>query len=279
MKQKLRLTILAVLAVTMLCACGKKQTPGEDLRYTYLTGEEERARVSTALQAAGVSDDRLLVFWDHVNQYNEAVDGLLDGDDYDPYALQDAWYNAYPDFLGYNCRITAFGLMGDYIHVDGEAEAGDSYLMFDYEALNADDSALLSPNDLNAFSLLFSTVPTSGTTDINLHVAAIQQEWQARGIHFDDNAPIHLISVFFHDKWDENTNELMPGHVGVLIETGEDGLLFVEKIAFQEPYRATWFEKRGQLHDYLMEKYDTAEDQETARSFILENDKLLCADD
>ena len=56
-------------------------------------------------------------------------------------------------------------------------------------------------------------------------------------------------------------------------------MLFVEKIAFQEPYRATWFEKRGQLHDYLMEKYDTAEDQETARSFILENDKLLCADD
>ena len=68
MKQKLRLTILAVLAVTMLCACEKTQTPGEDLRYTYLTGEEERARVSTALQAAGVSDDRLLVFWDHVNQ-------------------------------------------------------------------------------------------------------------------------------------------------------------------------------------------------------------------
>ena len=42
-----------------------------------------------------------------------------------------------------------------------------------------------------------------------------------------------------------------------LLPAGDDGLYFVEKVAFQEPYRLTKFESRAALKSYLMAKYDT----------------------
>ena len=66
----------------------------------------------------------------------------------------------------------------------------------------------------------------------------------------------------------------MIGHTGILLPAS-DGLYFVEKVAFQEPYRLLKFRTRIELSDYLMLKYDTAWDQNTAHPFILENDALM----
>ena len=68
---------------------------------------------------------------------------------------------------------------------------------------------------------------------------------------------------------------LFVGHVGVLL-TAEDGTLyFVEKVAFQEPYRLLRFADRTALSDYLMGKYDASWGQSTAHPFIMENGKLM----
>ena len=76
---------------------------------------------------------------------------------------------------------------------------------------------------------------------------------------------------FFHDKPTEEESLLFVGHVGVLL-TAEDGTLhFVEKVAFQEPYRMLRFADRTALSDYLMGKYDTSWGQDTASPFIMEN--------
>lgn len=56
-------------------------------------------------------------------------------------------------------------------------------------------------------------------------------------------------------------------------ENGE--LYFIEKVAFQEPYRLVKLKNRTELSDYLMEKYDVAWEQDTTRPFIMENDNLL----
>ena len=67
------------------------------------------------------------------------------------------------------------------------------------------------------------------------------REWASRGVSFRENERIHLITVFFHDKPTEEESLLFVGHVGVLL-TAEDGALyFVEKVAFQEPYRLLRF--------------------------------------
>ena len=56
----------------------------------------------------------------------------------------------------------------------------------------------------------------------------------------------------------------------------EDGTLyFVEKVAFQEPYRLLRFADRTALSDCLMGKYDTSWGQDMASPFIMENDELM----
>ena len=84
-----------------------------------------------------------------------------------------------------------------------------------------------------------------------------------------------MLALFFHDKPTEEESLLFVGHAGVLL-TAEDGpLYFVEKVAFQEPYRMLRFADRTVLSDYLMRKYDTSWGQDTASPFIMENDKLM----
>ena len=80
---------------------------------------------------------------------------------------------------------------------------------------------------------------------------------------------------FFRDKLTEAESLLFVGHVGVLL-TAEDGTLyFVEKVAFQEPYRLLRFADRTALSDCLMGKYDTSWGQDMASPFIMENDTLM----
>ena len=81
---------------------------------------------------AGVSDLRIQTFFDHVQKFNNTVDPawLTTGFEnakpsdlkYDPYSMQDAWTEKYDTFPGWNCRITACGLFGDFITVTGKAD-------------------------------------------------------------------------------------------------------------------------------------------------------------
>ena len=122
--------------------------------------------------------------------------------------------------------------------------------------------------------LVLLGIAPEDTTEIKRHVQTVQEEWASRGVAFRENERIRLITVFFHDKPTEEESLLFVGHVGVLL-TAEDGTLyFVEKVAFQEPYRMLRFADRTALSDYLMGKYDTSWGQDTASPFIMENDKI-----
>ena len=105
-------------------------------------------------------------------------------------------------------------------------------------------------------------------------VKALQTGWSERGISFEDSSA-RLISVVLHDRFSDTDNTLFIGHVGVLLPAEDGSLYFIEKVAFQEPYRLVKIQNRTELSDYLMEKYDTAWGQDTTRSFIMENDELM----
>lgn len=195
---------------------------------------------------------------------------------YDPYTMQDEWTAKNGTFPGYNCRITAMSLFGDFLSVsaDSQIHAGEDVLFVDKETLKTDPDAL-GGSSLADFCALYSSMKTEHTTEIKRHVQAVQEEWASRGVIFRENERIRLITVFFHDKPTEEESLLFVGHVGVLL-TAEDGTLyFVEKVAFQEPYRMLRFADRTALSDYLMGKYDTSWGQDTASPFIMENDKLM----
>lgn len=282
------LVLCTLLGVSIFAGCGvAEQRPALDrIEYTNLNDRASRELLQELLSDAGVSDGRIQGFFCRVGHFNDSVkqEWLTDGFEeagllytkYDPYTMQDEWTAKNGTFPGYNCRITAMSLFGDFLSVsaDSQIHAGEDVLFVDKETLKTDPDAL-GGSSLADFCALYSSMKTEHTTEIKRHVQAVQEEWASRGVIFRENERIRLITVFFHDKPTEEESLLFVGHVGVLL-TAEDGTLyFVEKVAFQEPYQMLRFADRTALSDYLMGKYDTSWGQDTASPFIMENDKLM----
>ena len=284
--------ICVILIASAFTGCGAdadspdKRPALEKIEYTNLNDSGSRELLQEMLSDAGVSDGRIQGFFRRVDHFNGSVkqEWLTDGFEeaellytkYDPYAMQDEWAAKNGAFPGYNCRITAVSLFGDFLSVsaDSQINAGEDVLFVDEETLKADPDAL-GGSSLADFRALYSSMKAEDTTEIKRHVQTVQEEWASRGVAFRENERIRLITVFFHDKPAEEESLLFVGHVGVLL-TAEDGTLyFVEKVAFQEPYRLLRFADRTELSDYLMGKYDVSWGQDTARPFIMENGELM----
>ena len=284
--------ICVILIASAFTGCGAdadspdKRPALEKIAYTNLNDSVSRKHLEDMLSGAGVSGSRIQGFFNRVDSFNESMreEWLTTGFEeaellytkYDPYAMQDEWTAKNGTFPGYNCRITAMNLFGDFLSVsaDSQINAGEDVLFVDEETLKTDPDAL-GGSSLADFRALYSSVKAEDTTEIKRHVQTVQEEWASRGVTFRENERIRLITVFFHDKPAEEESLLFVGHVGVLL-TAEDGTLyFVEKVAFQEPYRLLRFADRTALSDYLMGKYDTSWGQDTASPFIMENDKLM----
>ena len=287
MKKTTGLIVLCLVLVLTGCKITNdtdEQPYIEQINYSNLIDTSVQKQLAEIMNSADISPMRQQVFFDHVNQFNNTVssEGMAAGfevkqvteEKYDPYAMQEEWDAAYPDFMGYNCRITAFGLFGDHMTIAADAETREDMILMDMASLEEDSSAMQNDKDMDRFRVLYSTVPTDDTKDVSVHVENLRSDWNNRGIVFDNNPDVSLISVVFHDAWD-GENQLFIGHTGVLFQVSETELYFVEKIAFQEPYQLTVFNNRTELNDYLMTKYDTGTGQPTAAPFIMENDELM----
>lgn len=174
-----------------------------------------------------------------------------------------------------NCRITAFGLFSEFITAgaDRPEVQGEDSLFTDLETIDANPDALCGDSTAK-FCALFAPVNAADSTEVEAQVKALQEGWAARGIAFADSKA-SMISVVFHDKFSDEDNTLFIGHVGVLLPAEDGSLYFIEKVAFQEPYRLVKLQNRTELSDYLMEKYDTSWGQDTTHPFIMENDTLM----
>lgn len=291
--RQIMLAICVILIASAFAGCGADtdspdERPALDkIEYTNLNDSVSQKLLEDMLSGAGVSGNRIQGFFNRVDSFNESVREewltagfekakLLDTK-YDPYEMQDAWMAKNGNFPGYNCRITAMELFGDFLSAGDSTPvdaAGEDVLFMDEETLRTDPEAL-GGSSLTDFRALYSAMRAEDTTDVQRHVQAVREEWKSRGISFRENERIRLITVFFHDKPTEEESILFVGHVGVLLTADDGTLYFVEKVAFQEPYRLLRFADRTELSDYLMGKYDVSWGQSTARPFIMENDELM----
>ena len=133
------------------------------------------------LSDTGVSDGRIQSFFRRVDRFNDSVkqEWLTDGFEeaellytkYDPYAMQDEWTAKNGTFPGYNCRITAMSLFGDFlsVSVDSQINAGEDVLFVDAETLKTDPDAL-GGSSLADFRALYSSMKAEDTTEIKRHV-------------------------------------------------------------------------------------------------------------
>ena len=255
------------------------------MEYSNLTDDDSRKQLSQLLSDAGIEEFRITALMDRVEQFNASVksEWLTDGFEsaaptdtkYDSYEMQDEWTEANGSFPGYNCRITAFGLFSEFITAgaDQPETQGEDSLFTDLETIDADPDSLCG-DSISKFCALFAPVNAADSTEVEAQVKALQEDWAARGIAFADSRA-SMISVVFHDKFSDEDNTLFIGHVGVLLPVEDGSLYFIEKVAFQEPYRLVKLQNRTELSDYLMEKYDTSWGQDTTRPFIMENDTLM----
>ncbi len=281
-------TILPLLlcALALLAGCAQQEPPAlEQVEYSNLTDLGSRALLSDLLAAADIEARRTTALLARVDRFNGSVRRawLTDGFEraattetkYDPYEMQEMWSATNGSFVGHNCRITAFGLFGGAITADADQpEAqGEDALFLDLETLAADPGALCGGSTAS-FCALFAPVEAADSTETKAQVKALRDGWAARGVTFQ-KSKASLISVVFQDKFSEEDNTLFIGHVGVLLPAEDGTLCFVEKVAFQEPYRLVKLADRTALSDYLMARYDTAWDQETTRPFVMENDALM----
>ena len=294
MKKQIQAAALALCALMIFAtvtSCGKQEKTATDqpaleaAEYSNLTDEDSRKQLSELLTDAGIEESRIAALMNRVEQFNASVksEWLTDGFEsaaptdtkYDPYDMQDEWAAANGSFPGYNCRITAFGLFSEFITAgaDQPEVQGEDSIFTDLETISANPDALCGDSTAK-FCALFAPVNAVDSTEVEAQVKALQEGWAARGITFTDSKA-SMISVIFHDKFSDEDNTLFVGHVGVLLPAEDGSLYFIEKVAFQEPYRLVKLRNRTELSDYLMEKYDTSWGQDTMRPFIMENDTLM----
>ena len=256
----------------------------KSIKYSNLKDKSVQDDLRKIMNEANISNQRQDVFFSYVDKFNNVVSEKSLAKDYekienpfckyDSYEMQDEWTIAYPNFMGYNCRITAYSLFDDFINIPTNSKIRDDMVLMDIAALEEDNTAIKDKDELNKFKTLFSTISTKSTKDINEHVEILKKDWKNRGISFDESTLARLITVVFHDCTDNNDNYLFIGHTGILFSSNNK-LFFVEKIAFQEPYQLTVFNNRIELNDYLMLRYDTNVGQSMAKPFIMENDELM----
>ena len=179
------LAILAAVSLILatLTGCGGKTEPDipqptqEPIEYANLTDEESRALLSRLLENAGIDETRIRGLFDRVDQFNASVksEWLTNGFEravptdtkYDPYEMQDLWTEKNRAFPGYNCRITAMSLFGEFLSFgeDTDFDAGEDVLFVDEETLKADPKAL-GGSSLNDFRALYASMKAEDSTEV-----------------------------------------------------------------------------------------------------------------
>ena len=148
-QQTAALALCTLLGVSVLAGCGRSgdfselQPAVNKIEYTNLNDSGSRELLKELLSDTGVSDRRIQSFFRRVDRFNDSVkqEWLTDGFEeaellytkYDPYAMQDEWTAKNGTFPGYNCRITAMILFGDFLSVsaDSQINTGEDVLFVD----------------------------------------------------------------------------------------------------------------------------------------------------
>lgn len=251
--------------------------------YSNLADPASREQVAAALAAAGVAPERIARFLEQVGRFDAAApagtlvpSGVvpLGAEPEDDGTLAEAVQTDPAARPLTNCRITTFTLLGDRMHVGSPVSEPSTRLVFDLESVDG-PPALFTPAERADFVTLYAPVPTTRAKDDAQHLADIRAFRAAHGITFTHGA-VSTVEVWFHDTIDPEAF-LFVGHVGVLVETG-GRLLFLEKLTFDAPYQAVWFDDRTQRRDYLRGMYDDGPDRDYSSPLILENGDLLVDD-
>lgn len=268
------------------CACNNtNEVDNNEIHYSNIIDESEAKELSNLLEKSGVPKSNVEKVLSSIKYYNNTIgadllksDGIIDLSSpipqYDDTKIDEKWLNVNDVFVGYNCRLTAFELMKDFVTIDDTSKSNTTTLFMDEDALANSKDNYFTDEDFAKFESMYSTINTSSSTDVNEQYKIQHEYWNSIGVKFNNSDNISLISVYIHNHFSDKENELLVGHTGVLIKS-ENGYIFLEKLSFQAPYQMIRFNTKDELKQYLMAAYDTDTTGECSKPFILENNSII----
>ena len=269
-----KLSAVIVISSMMLGACAKTVQNQEIPAATYMGGNDTITGVCKDLDSAGAS---------HVDTFREWVADFADSAGKNA-QLQDAWsdpkelkadvgscmdgWEQNHDYSDADCRMTAFPLLDGILRAESTEENYEgTYLMFDTEAIDNVDRYSILKEKRDMFTTLYGE---KSVTDDKHPEAAFSDSWKQYGFTVDSDR-ISLLSIVIHDPY---SDVVFVGHTGILIEYS-DSYLFVEKIAFEQPYQATKVHTMDELLSILSLRPEYFGEEGEAGPFVYNNGEYV----
>lgn len=245
--------ILTIFVLTLsACNSDNAKTPTtEDIT------EENLAEVCDVLRSGGLSNVDVFETW--VNDY-----------------LKDSKSSSESDKSGFtdaDCRMTVMLLAGNQIHADSvQKKYTGTYLMFDMDAIENNEKYSILQEKKDLYTTLFGEMPISKSGFEN----AYPENLKKYGIKFD-NKTCSVISVIFK-AYDQE--EAFIGHTGILVDCSDmpkvgANCMFVEKIAFSEPFKVTKLNDVDELIDVLSQRPDYSVEEDEPAPLVYQNDEII----
>ena len=240
-----------------------------------LLNEKEYKEVEKLLNEAGLDNIKTFLLW--VKEFNEEPiegSGMVEEwtetkkIEYNDGVLANRWEKVHEQ-TDSDCRMTAFLLLKNHISMNKTISENGSYLMFDIDAIDNNKNYEILKQNRNEFITLFNEIDVKDTLKEEIK-NAYSNKWKEYGISIKEGN-VSLITVVMHDNYD---NIAYIGHTGVLIELNNK-IVFIEKIAFEQPYQISILEARDDLKNMLFSRKTYFRDNTEEGPFIYENDKLL----
>jgi hypothetical protein len=159
-------------------------------------------------------------------------------------ACADGW-EEHHDYSDADCRMTAMLLLDGIITAEKtDSKYTGTYLMFDVDAIENTDRYEVIRKNLDLFTTLFGD-RTPGKNEDPSEVFG--NMWSEYGFSIN-NDKVSLVSIVVYDP---DFNQTFTGHTGILVKQAEDCYLFIEKLAFEQPYQAILVSDTDQLFTLL----------------------------
>lgn len=273
-KIAMRLSAAMVFLSMLLCACTEASRNQEMPAATYMGGKDTIAGICEELESAGASHVDTFREWttDFADTAGKNA-GLEDGWS-DPGKMKadigkcmDGWEQNH-DYSDADCRMTAFLLLDGVLRAEStEGSYEGTYLMFDTEAIDNVDRYESIKENKNMFTTLYGE---KNVTDGSRPENTFSDSWKHYGFQVDSDR-LSLLSIVIYDPY---SDVVFVGHTGVLIKYS-DYYLFIEKIAFEQPYQATKVHNMDELLDIMSLRPEYFGEEGEAGPFVYCNGEYL----
>lgn len=270
---------LLLICIIFLCSCSKTEnvtgSKPEVLKATNLYLQTDKDYVKEILKNNNVGNVDVFLNWaDHFNIASNQKCGVnttwtsINDIKYDEIECANKYEKKYQMSDG-DCRITAFALIEKDLQMSKKIQDEGTYLMFDMDVIDNNKDYKLVKNKRDDFVTLFNEINISNVGDKELQ-NVFSNKWKEYGIKIN-NEKVSLISLVIEDP---DSKVLFVGHTGVLIHL-EDKIMFIEKIAFEQPYQITLLNNMNELFDMFSKRKEYFGGEKENGPFVYENDKLV----